>query len=397
MPEGEYRERCYGCYRPVASCFCDAIPHVKNSIDVLVLQHQRERRHPFNTARIVNKALARCELIFDSNESFANRKLPIKDRAALLYPSSDARLVSDLAPQEMPSQLIVIDGTWDHAKALFRDIPQLHDLPRLKLNPSTPGQYRIRREPTATALSTVEATVQALKQMEPQTDGLDRLIEAFDTMVRQQLAHPSANYDQPEIDRSGTINVPRALLRDPSKIVVAYGEATPTTCGPSIGWDEFNRRKKQAAKAPPVFWIAQRLDAGPAKECCFAEFVRPENKVSESGLAHMGLAESDFESAISCDEFRQRWSEFLNKDDLLVVPNEPTIRLLQNSGVSLPRCISLKAINHDPHGNQRRLTEFLESVAAPAVQPCHESRAGKRLANAIALTHFLRSLEADSL
>ena len=157
LPQGEFRTRCYDCYRPVESCFCDAIPEVDNRTDVLILQHQRERRHPFNTARIVNKALNRCRLIFDRNESFADRDLAIIDGAALLYPSKDARLVSELTPEEMPSQLIVIDGTWDHAKALFRDVPQLHDLPRLKLNPSSPGQYRIRREPTEVGRSQLVA------------------------------------------------------------------------------------------------------------------------------------------------------------------------------------------------------------------------------------------------
>ena len=228
LPEGEYRQRCYDCYRPVSRCFCDSIPHVQNQTEVLILQHQRERTHPFNTARIVKKALAKCELVFDRNESFSKRELPIREGAALLYPGKDAKLVDELAPEEMPQQLILIDGTWDHAKALFRDIPQLHSLPLLKLNPATPGQYRIRREPTPTSLSTIEATVQALQQLEPDTVGLERLIDAFDTMVSQQLAHPNASYDHPLPRESGRVNVPRILRQDPAKIVVAYGEATPT-------------------------------------------------------------------------------------------------------------------------------------------------------------------------
>ena len=61
------RERCYQCFRPMSLCFCEAIPQIDNRTDVLILQHVGERFHPFNTARIVQKALRRCHLIADHN------------------------------------------------------------------------------------------------------------------------------------------------------------------------------------------------------------------------------------------------------------------------------------------------------------------------------------------
>ncbi len=62
------RERCYQCFRPLSLCFCDAIPRIENRTDVLILQHVGERFHPFNTARIVQKALRHCRLIADHNQ-----------------------------------------------------------------------------------------------------------------------------------------------------------------------------------------------------------------------------------------------------------------------------------------------------------------------------------------
>ena len=153
------------------------------------MQHQRERTHPFNTARIVKQALQRCELIFDRNERFGQRDLPIGNKAALLYPGKESRLLTEIEAHQIPQQLVVIDGTWDQARALFRDIPQLYRLPQFKLAPASPGQYRIRREPTSTSLSTVEATVAALQLLEPETKGLDDLLRAFDTMVELSLIH----------------------------------------------------------------------------------------------------------------------------------------------------------------------------------------------------------------
>lgn len=390
LKEGEFRTRCYGCYRPAENCFCDSIPQVDNQTDVLILQHQRERSHPFNTARIVKQALQKCDLVFDRNESFAGRSLSIHANAALLYPGRDSKLITEMRPDETPDQLILIDGTWDQAKSLFRDIPQLHNLPQIKLAPATPGQYRIRREPTSTSLSTIEATVQALQLLEPETEGLDRLLGAFDTMVEQQLAHPRANYDQAEPEKVNTLNIPRELLCDPSQIVVAHAEATPPQCHPRSGWSEFNRQKKQAAKLPPVFWVAQRL--GGSDRPPLIQSIKPSMPIDDIHLAHMGLSRTDFESAVSVAEFRSRWSEFIRDDDLLIVANDQTLRLLGNCEARIPNWQSLKSINHEPSRKFDSLGEFLESVNAPCPVVKHSSRAGKRLAYGVSLILYLRSI-----
>ena len=358
---------------------------------MLILQHQRERTHPFNTARIVSQALKRSQLIFDRNESFASRKLPISQGAALLYPGKESKLLSEIEPEKLPEQLILIDGTWDHAKALFRDIPQLHDLPQFKLAPATPGQYRIRREPTATSLSTLEATVAALKHLEPKTEGLNDLLKAFDTMVEQQLAHPKARYNEPEPGKVETLNVPRSLLRDSDNVVVAYGEATPPNCHPRVGWDEFNRQKKLVANRPPVVWVAERLSRGELSETFFAEIIRPKEPIADKYLAHMGLKEQDFDSAISLDEFRNRWLKFIREDDLLFVPSHHTLKQLENCRLPVPSHLSLKSINHDPRGKFGCLSEYLKEVSAPEPVQRHCSRAGERLANSVSLIHYLRS------
>ena len=192
IDDNPHRERCYGCYRPVDICFCDSIPTIHNRTDVLILQHHRERTHAFNTARIVRRSLKLSNLIFGRREKLAQADLPILPGAALLYPGKQSKLLTEISQDQLPPQLVIIDGTWHHAKTMFRDIPQLHALPQYRLAPTTPGQYRIRLEPTATSLSTVEATVAALRYLEPETEGFALLLGAFNRMVEQQLAHPNA-------------------------------------------------------------------------------------------------------------------------------------------------------------------------------------------------------------
>jgi hypothetical protein len=119
------------------------------------------RSSSFNTARIVHLALENSSLLVDHTKNLAAR-LALKPGAGLLYPGSDSALLSLLPADQRPRQLVVLDGTWHHAKTLLRDIPALHRLPRYKLAPTSPSRYRIRREPSAAYLSTVEATVAAL-------------------------------------------------------------------------------------------------------------------------------------------------------------------------------------------------------------------------------------------
>ena len=182
------RERCYGCFRPKEDCFCGTIPVIDNQTDVLILQHTRERFHAFNTARIVRKALTNSRLLVGHAKALAETKLPLQRRAGLLYPGSGARLISELTPEQCPDQLVILDGTWHHAKTLFRDIPELHALPRYKLAPEEPGRYRIRREPDATSLSTLEATVAAKGLREGAVEAIDVPRNPLDVLARQSVA-----------------------------------------------------------------------------------------------------------------------------------------------------------------------------------------------------------------
>lgn len=392
LEDGVYRERCYGCYRPIEICFCDSIPRVKNQTDILILQHQRERSHPFNTARIVSQSLDRCRLIFDRNERFADSPLPISPGAGLLYPGKDSQLLTELRPDQRPEQLVILDGTWHHAKTLFRDIPQLQKLPQYKLAPSTPGQYRIRLEPTDTSLSTLEATVQALQQLEPETQGTDALLGAFNKMVEQQLSHPNASYgDGTPKPKKANLNVPTSLLGDLSNIVVAYGEATPVEYRRDEGWSSLNQKKKLASTLPPVYWVARRLSTNGDGDT-FVQTIESQFPIAQKFLGHMELAESDFADAVSVETFRENWNSFLQEDDLLVVHNEGTIRLLEQAGARIPDHEILKSINHDPKKEFSQLGDFFAARKFPVDESMHRGRAGTRLAHAATLVRYLKSV-----
>ena len=186
-PIEHVRQRCYACYRPQYACFCDAIPKVANRTKLLILQHRNERTHPFNSARIVHQALQNSELIVGRNMELAKQDLGIGDNAGLLYPRKLAMPLENLSPDEIPDQFVFLDGTWNHARTMYRDIPVLKTLPCYRLTPESPSRYRIRKEPTRDSLSTLEAIVSVLQKFEPELAGLDQLMAAFDLMNQQQV------------------------------------------------------------------------------------------------------------------------------------------------------------------------------------------------------------------
>ena len=376
-PQPAVRERCYQCYRPKRLCFCETIPVVDNRTEVLILQHIGERFHPFNTARIVRRALRRCDLIVDHNRRLGRRRLPLKGNVGLLYPHANARRLSDLGTAERPDQLVVIDGTWHQAKTIYRDVGQLRQLPCYRLTPSQPGAYRIRREPDAHSLSTLEATVAALRSLEPETSGTSQLLAAFHTMVEGQLEQ----WRGPPLWRrkvrraTGMRHLPRALHEQSDRLVVAYGEATPRRAGQPCG------------TASPVNWVAERVATGARFSC----LLRPPRALPTDVLRHMRLAPSDFAAALSAHEFAHRWRAFMRRGDVLIVYHQRTCQLLQRMGLAPSPCLVLKAIFGKRQNGVGSLESLLAAEQVEVPPLTNRSRAHHRLAMAVALVAHLRS------
>lgn len=372
------RDRCYGCFRPRSDCFCDTIPAIDNSTDVLILQHRRERFHPFNTARIVRKALRNSHLLVGHPAQFSATRIPLHRRAGLLYPGDGATRLAALPVELRPDQLVILDGTWHHAKTMFRDIPWLRKLPQYQLAPDLPGRYRIRREPDAKSLSTLEAVVAALRCLEPATSGFDQLLKAFDTMVEQQVAHCYPKLAWRRNDRRQQIgsNIPRILAGDLACVVVAYGESSPGGRGSKRG------------TAAPIYWVAQRLGTNE----CFVSAIESETPLSASFLRHLNLGARDLATPLSREAFCRAWASFLRPADDLVVYHQSTDRLLKQVCCDERKALVLKSVRLKSAAASGTLEDRLASAGVTSDPPQHPGRAGQRLARAVAWVRYLNTL-----
>jgi DTW domain-containing protein YfiP len=184
---------CYRCFKPQVACICESIERVANRTGIIILQHPRERFHAIGTVRIARLALENVRIEACSqwaDSSAIHAQLP--EQSALLYPTARARELATLPIAEHPRHLIILDGTWFHAKKIYDAHQWLHDLPHIRLTPSQPSRYRIRPEPRRAYVATLEAIVYALQIIEPQTPGLDALLRSFVAMVDWQAAYTAA-------------------------------------------------------------------------------------------------------------------------------------------------------------------------------------------------------------
>ncbi|XP_061370433.1 uncharacterized protein LOC133313115 [Gastrolobium bilobum] len=121
-------------------------------------------------------------------EEYEEFELKVPPGSALLFPSDKAVNISDLdAIGFEVKNLIVLDGTWAKAKRVYSENPWLNFLPHLKLEVNGMSLYSdVRHQPKAGYLSTIESIVLALKAVGENHEGLDNLLDTFESMVGDQ-------------------------------------------------------------------------------------------------------------------------------------------------------------------------------------------------------------------
>jgi len=180
-----------------------------NRLFILVLQHPREQKEIAATARLTADLLLRAKLVIGLSWPNLGRALgdaggPVADprRWAVLHLGSarprgfglEREIVAlDRHGQPAPDQeamlrnldgVVLLDGSWSEAKALWWRNPWLLKLRRLVLDPPRPSAFsRVRREPRREALSTIEAAALVLARVERRPDIETALMNALDGLI----------------------------------------------------------------------------------------------------------------------------------------------------------------------------------------------------------------------
>ncbi|KAA8523692.1 hypothetical protein F0562_010115 [Nyssa sinensis] len=114
-------------------------------------------------------------------EDYEEFEITVPPGSVLLFPSEISVGFEGLDFEV--KNLIVLDGTWAKAKRMYNENPWLKLLPHLKLDLEKVSLYsEVRHQPQLGCLSTIESIVYALKAAGDDHEGLDDLLDVFESM-----------------------------------------------------------------------------------------------------------------------------------------------------------------------------------------------------------------------
>lgn len=334
--------------------------------------------------------------------SAALARAGVSPEAAILFPSADAEQLETLSPERYPEEIIVVDGTWSNAKTLLRDIPELARYRRLKFTPSQPSSYRIRKEPRADYLSTIESVAYVLRHLEPETDGVHHLLETFSRMIDRNIEARRPSDKGSRFQRKKRVllhRFPEELAAHPSNFVVAYCEGTSRFVRGSTSWKASQDERVQ--KEPLVVYL-KRLRDGETLRLV----LRTERQPPERLLGHLAISNADLAThGVSRLEAKERIQQWTRGDDVYVVWNPSSLQILHELGVDTRPTLTLKGtfcdyltyLSRSSETDSAKwvqkgwggMDEFLEGLGLPPSVGVGEGRADLRLAQTEALLRWI--------
>ena len=210
LPEGaaaaEPAPDCPHCQKPQPLCVCDTITPIQSRISLLILQYPQEQDRALGTARLTALhfpgSVLKIGLSWPSLSKALGRPVADPSRWAVLYLGSakvadletDREIVAiDRKGAIEDNQrailrdiegIVLLDGTWSQAKALWWRNAWMLKCQRVILGPAQPSRYgKLRREPRRDGLSTIEAAAMLLGSLEKRPDIEAALYASFERML----------------------------------------------------------------------------------------------------------------------------------------------------------------------------------------------------------------------
>ena len=204
---------CSQCERQQKVCWCEYLPKPKvalSSNSIVIIQHPSERKRKIRTALMALHGLkeGNCKI-------FVRRKVTSTDslcdtlnssNSYVMYPSSGSKNLNTISCDEIPKNLVILDGTWDEAKKIYARSPILQNLPTIHLDISKQSEYVVRTQPSEKCLSTIETIAHSLAILERDPSISERLLCPLQILCKFQLSHGAVEHDNKLMKKARTGN-----------------------------------------------------------------------------------------------------------------------------------------------------------------------------------------------
>lgn len=168
------------------------------------MQHPAEEKRCLRTAPMLQLGLANNKCLIFKGKKFPQARhenlenILLQDNTILLYPSKTAIDIRELDVNSKNYNLVLIDGTWPQAKAIYASSPILQKVKQVKLLVTSGSNYIIRTQPTEGCLSTLETAAEALSQLERNEIYRRQLIEPLHMLCKFQLENGAVTHQSKE-------------------------------------------------------------------------------------------------------------------------------------------------------------------------------------------------------
>jgi DTW domain-containing protein len=209
-PAADPNAECPRCRKPPALCVCEGITPIDNQVALLILQHPQEQDRELGTAQLTalhfKNAQLKIGLSWPSLTKILGRPADPRHwailylgsvRAAAALPDRDIVVVNrkgnavddqDAALREIEG-IVLLDGTWSQAKALWWRNGWMLKCQRVVLGPKRRSRYgKLRREPRSDGLSTLEAAGMLLARLEDKPEIEATLVASFERLLARYRA-----------------------------------------------------------------------------------------------------------------------------------------------------------------------------------------------------------------
>ena len=161
---GPKGERCPGCRLVPSHCMCTLRPKVSTRAGMCLLMADIEPLKPSNTGWLIADVVTDTFAFGWARTEVAPDLLPLLNdpqwQPYVVFPrefADDARVVHEVTHIANKRPLfILLDGTWDEARKMFRKSPYLQHFPVLSLHPEQLSRYKLRRAQSEAHLCTAE-------------------------------------------------------------------------------------------------------------------------------------------------------------------------------------------------------------------------------------------------
>jgi DTW domain-containing protein YfiP len=211
-PAEEVVPDCPHCGKPLPLCICDSVTPIKSKVSLLILQHPQEQDRALGSARLAalhfRNATFKIGLSWPSLSKIVGRETDPKAWAILYLGSLKAKafgggrdiVVTTGKGAALGDQgaalrgiegIILLDGTWSQAKAMWWRNAWMLKCRRVLLARTRPSRYgKLRKEPRGDGLATIEAAAMLMARLEKNPKIEAALNTSFAKMLeRYRAAH----------------------------------------------------------------------------------------------------------------------------------------------------------------------------------------------------------------